>query len=243
MYSIPLRRALVTQSDLPYRKAVACAEVLKVGGGTDAEADAVEHARAGLLAVVWGSIVSGAFALVVATRIFRQRHGFLFPPWHARRSDRIRLAVFVRTVRHRSPDRVMGRTRVVGWGTHRLALGRAPLFIAWCQRRRPGGCLHMTSGITRSASSASGTIMVAALWTLAKLVKPVYGGLLATLAASRAARRAGNPDIVPSTDRDIPIGVIGLLMVVCLAPIAVLLANFDSGGVLQGHMTTLVIVG
>src|ERR1700680_4136816 len=33
MYSIPLRRALVTQSDLPYPEGVACAAVLKVGGG------------------------------------------------------------------------------------------------------------------------------------------------------------------------------------------------------------------
>ena len=33
MYSIPLRRALVTQSDLPYPEGVACAEVLKVGSG------------------------------------------------------------------------------------------------------------------------------------------------------------------------------------------------------------------
>ncbi|MBV9620038.1 MAG: oligopeptide transporter, OPT family, partial [Gammaproteobacteria bacterium] len=32
LYSIPLRRALVTQSDLPYPEGVACAEVLKVGG-------------------------------------------------------------------------------------------------------------------------------------------------------------------------------------------------------------------
>src|SRR6201997_5804998 len=37
MYSIPLRRALVTTSDLPYPEGVACAEVLKVGstGGGD----------------------------------------------------------------------------------------------------------------------------------------------------------------------------------------------------------------
>src|SRR5579875_666043 len=31
MYTIPLRRALVTDSDLPYPEGVACAEVLKVG--------------------------------------------------------------------------------------------------------------------------------------------------------------------------------------------------------------------
>src|SRR5579863_3129602 len=70
MYSIPLRRALVTQSDLPYPEGVACAEVLKVGGGEHANAAAVEDSRAGLKAVVWGAIVSGVFACIVATRIF-----------------------------------------------------------------------------------------------------------------------------------------------------------------------------
>src|ERR1700678_2306651 len=70
MYSIPLRRALVTQSDLPYPEGVACAEVLKVGGGEHASAAAVEDSRAGLKAVVWGAIVSAAFACIVATRIF-----------------------------------------------------------------------------------------------------------------------------------------------------------------------------
>ena len=55
MYSIPLRRALVTNSDLPYPEGVACAEVLKVGSGGDKEHAAdVEHGRAGLLAVLWG---------------------------------------------------------------------------------------------------------------------------------------------------------------------------------------------
>jgi putative OPT family oligopeptide transporter len=70
MYSIPLRRALVTQSDLPFPEGVACAEVLKVGGGTEANAEAIEDSRAGLRAVVCGSIVSAVFSLVVGTRLF-----------------------------------------------------------------------------------------------------------------------------------------------------------------------------
>src|SRR5277367_6483003 len=61
MYSIPLRRALVTQSDLPYPEGLACAEVLKVGGGAEAHEGAVEDSRAGLAAVLWGAIVSAAF--------------------------------------------------------------------------------------------------------------------------------------------------------------------------------------
>src|SRR5256884_2446641 len=71
MYSIPLRRALVTSSDLPYPEGVACAEVLKVGSsGASEHASEVEHGRAGLLAVLWGSIVALVFAVIVATQVF-----------------------------------------------------------------------------------------------------------------------------------------------------------------------------
>src|SRR6516225_3790619 len=66
-YSIPLRRALVTTSDLPYPEGVACAEVLKVGAG--GEGAAAEN-RAGLLAIVWGGIASAAFQVVIAMQLF-----------------------------------------------------------------------------------------------------------------------------------------------------------------------------
>src|ERR1700741_2022107 len=72
MYSIPLRRALVTDSDLPYPEGVACAEVLKVGVGSSgpgAEA-AAEAGKAGLRTVLVGSLVSAGFAVVIATRLF-----------------------------------------------------------------------------------------------------------------------------------------------------------------------------
>ena len=47
MYSVPLRRALVTGSDLPYPEGVAAAEVLKVGAGTGG----AEENRRGLAAM------------------------------------------------------------------------------------------------------------------------------------------------------------------------------------------------
>src|SRR3989440_2998500 len=71
MYSIPLRRALVTGSDLPFPEGVACAEVLKVGSpGESATHAGIEESRAGLLAVIWGAISAAAFAIIVATRLF-----------------------------------------------------------------------------------------------------------------------------------------------------------------------------
>src|SRR6185312_6718431 len=72
MYTIPLRRALVTTSDLPYPEGVACAEVLKVGSGlkSDPDIEAVEAQGAGVKAVLVGSIVSALFYIIVQTRVF-----------------------------------------------------------------------------------------------------------------------------------------------------------------------------
>src|SRR6187455_3607108 len=70
LFTIPLRRALVTNSDLPYPEGVAAAEVLKVGSGTrgDAGTDAGE-AREGLMAVIYGSVASAGLAIITATRV------------------------------------------------------------------------------------------------------------------------------------------------------------------------------
>src|SRR5512147_75747 len=70
MFTIPLRRALVTTSDLPYPEGVAAAEVLKVGAGTRGEGkDDPQAAREGLIAVILGSVASGGLAILTATRI------------------------------------------------------------------------------------------------------------------------------------------------------------------------------
>jgi len=241
MYSIPLRRALVTDSDLPYPEGVACAEVLKVGGGVDAEAAAVEDARAGLWAVVTGSIVAAVFTVVVATRVFASdlvRYfrvgswggvsgfdflfsfalfaiGHLIGLW-------VGLAIFVGAL--------------IGW------LWGVPHFSLFGDSHVAVATLAHDTWNHQVRFVGAGTILVAALWTLAKLVAPVYGGIRATLAASRA-RRAGDTAASPTTDRDMPIPAIGLVTLLCLAPIPVLLANFDSSGELRGHMTTLAITG
>src|SRR3954462_14981470 len=55
MFSVPLRPALVTGSDLPYPEGVAAAEVLKVGFGSAAGHE--ENAK-GLRMIVLGSLVS-----------------------------------------------------------------------------------------------------------------------------------------------------------------------------------------
>src|SRR6188768_4396075 len=67
LFTIPLRRALVTNSDLPYPEGVAAAEVLKVGSGSR---EGAAEGTAGLWAVLAGTIASAAFAALAAAKIF-----------------------------------------------------------------------------------------------------------------------------------------------------------------------------
>jgi len=73
MYSIPLRRALVTESDLPYPEGVACAEVLKVGAGPPLRQAA--STKPALVCRRWLAVdrVRRVSRSSVATRVFRQR--------------------------------------------------------------------------------------------------------------------------------------------------------------------------
>jgi putative OPT family oligopeptide transporter len=244
MYSIPLRRALVTTSDLPYPEGVACAEVLKVGstGGTEKVASDIEHGRAGLLAVLWGSIVSAVFAVVVQTQIFASdvAQTFRMGKRGAVSGYDFFLSFALLGIGYLvglSVGMAMLIGAVIGWGwgvPHYSALAHdfitapsALAFSTWSQKVRFIG---------------AGAIGVSAIWTLLKLVKPVTSGLAGAMAASRA-RKAGKADTLPITERDIPIGIVGLVTLVCMLPIAWLLGYFGNTSGLGAHVTALAIGG
>ncbi len=69
----------------------------------------------------------------------------------------------------------------------------------------------------------AGTIGVAAIWSLLRLVGPVYEGIMQT------ARSAGG-GVADSHERDIPLWLIGALSVACLVAISFLLHSFIEGG-------------
>ncbi|MGI8430917.1 MAG: OPT family oligopeptide transporter, partial [Chthoniobacterales bacterium] len=87
-----------------------------------------------------------------------------------------------------------------------------------------------------------GTIGVAAIWTLAKLVKPLADGLAGAFRASRA-RKAGTLHNLPRTEHDIPIGIVGLISLICFIPIAWLLWDFAIRNGLGAAIGVLVIGG
>src|SRR5678816_3022112 len=65
MYSVPLRRALVTGTDLPYPEGIAAAEVLKVGAGVGG----AEENRRGLALIGGSTVISAAYFILAKTRL------------------------------------------------------------------------------------------------------------------------------------------------------------------------------
>jgi putative OPT family oligopeptide transporter len=243
MYSIPLRRALVTQSDLPYPEGVACAAVLKVGSGEHGAG--VEESRAGLSALLWGSVVSGAFSLLTATRLFAADVARNFRVGERGVSGYDFLLSFA----------LFGVGHLIGlWCGMAMLVGA---LIAWVWGVPHFSALSATDANLAAAALdglahdtwshkvrfvGAGTIGVAAMWTLAKLGKPVLAGLRSAMVASRA-RAAGNAALLPRTEQDIPIGLVGVASLLCVLPVGVLLAQFVTGSGLGHHLAFLVISG
>src|SRR5579862_416639 len=236
MYSVPLRRALVSQSDLPYPEGVAAAEVLKVAQAGDAET--IEHNKAGLLALVVGSIVSAGFALISATRLLVSSIAGYFRAGAAATGFGFNLSFAL-----------IGAGHLIG-----LSVGLAMLvglIVAWGIATPILTALHPSPGTdvttfaltiwqTKVRFIGAGAIGIAAIWTLGKLAIPVYNGVTSAIAASRHRATAGAAAL-PRSEQDIPIVIVALISALLLIPLAVLLGTFLSGTALAPSMVTLTL--
>lgn len=237
LFTIPLRRALVTNSDLPYPEGVAAAEVLRVGSGTRGETkDETGEAREGLIAVILGSIASAGLAIVTATRIAAGTFSGFF-----------RVGALASTGYDFAWSlALLGAGHLVG-----LSVGMAMLtglIIAWAiavpiltstQPAAPGVELAAhTVGIWRTQVRfiGAGAIAVAAIYTLARLAKPVVGGLVTTLASSRAG------GVRDERDRDLSPQWILVLTIACLIVSGWLAYSFARSSVLAPYALRVTLI-
>jgi putative OPT family oligopeptide transporter len=240
MYSIPLRRALVTHSPLPYPEGVACAEVLRVGASGQADSvDAAAEGKSGVLAVLVGSLTSAAFALIAATRIFVSDIAGYFGVGGGVTGIDLGMSFALFGVGH-----------LVGlWVGLAVLVG---LIIAWGAAVPILTAMHPAIGPAIDVATSvwshkvrfigAGVIGVAAIWTLFKLAGPLAAGLSSAMAASRA-RKAGQGATLPRTEQDMPIGLMAIISVACFVPIAGLLLSFAKGAGVGGVILPLALGG
>lgn len=237
-FSIPLRRALVINSDLPYPEGVAAAEVLKVGSrGADQSESAVRENKAGLLTVVVGSVASALFAFLVSARAFAAEAAAFF-----------RIGPAATGIGGGMQLALLGAGHLVG-----LAVGLAMftgVVIAWGILVPIMTAVQGTEGAAEEAAGAvwggqvrrigAGAIGVAAIWTLLKLLGPLTSGIASALAAQR--KRTAH-EVLDRTEQDIPIGLVGIISAVTLAAIGVLLWTFTQGTPLETSAPAIVAGG
>ena len=222
MYSVPLRRALVTGSDLPYPEGVAAAEVLKVGAGVGG----AEENRRGLKAILVSSVAAAFYFMFAKTRIVAETAAHTLRVGAGATTLSTNLSAALIGVGHLVGMSV-GIAMIVG-----LLIARAwllPWYTAEAGIPAGGDAEAIVGDIFRSKVRivGAGTIGIAAIWTLLKIIGPIVKGLSGALAANRA-RTAG--ETLALTDRDLPITIVGGTILASMVPIALLLMGFANSG-------------
>jgi putative OPT family oligopeptide transporter len=240
MYSIPLRRALVTNSDLPYPEGVAAAEVLKVGSGSrGTEKAAAAEGKAGLLVVIFSSIVAALVALLTATRLAAAEFTKFFGIGAGAGAAGTSFSLALFGAGHLvgiSVGLAMFAGLIIAWGI------ATPIMTAGLVGTGDMAEVATTVWRTKVRFMGAGAIGVAALWTLGRLAAPLWKGLMGALAA-QAQRAAGQGESLDITERDIPIGIVATVSVVALFPLAWLLWSFLQAGGLAGAGAVGLIAG
>ena len=224
MFSVPLRRALVTGSDLPYPEGKAAAEVLIVGS---AEGSGSDENKRGLATILVNALLSAGVSLLISMKLLAGEIARYFKIGAGATGASTSLSLALVGVGHLvglSVGLAMLLGMAISW------LGLVPYFsqgVAGADAAEIAGTVFRE----KARFIGAGTIGVAAIWTLLKIIGPIVQGLKGAMAAS-AARSAG--DSLALTERDIPIKLVGAIIVATLIPIAFLLWQFLGATPLAG---------
>ena len=231
MFSVPLRRALVVDTDLPYPEGVAAAEVLQIGAGSR---EGAAEARTGLFVLIWNSIASAGFAIFTQTKIITDTAATTFRVGAGATGIAGSLSFVLLGVGHLvgiSVGAAMGLGLVMGWFV------LVPLLTA--AHPMPGDMAAWVNTIWKGDVRffGAGLIGISAIWTLVKIAGPVIGGVRSALAAS-AARDKG--ETLALEEQDLPIVWVAGVALLTLLPIAWLLWDVIAGGALVGSAALLI---
>ena len=237
LFTIPLRRAMVVNSDLPYPEGMAAAEILKVGSGEHRDS----NKAGGLREILGGGIVAGIVALCTSGfKVLAGEIGFWF---HVGRGM-TQMPLGFSTA-------LVGAGYLVG-----IASGIAMLIdilIAWLGfvpyftiTGTPADGQTMQQMASAAWSSkvrliGAGAMGVAAVWTLITLAKPVIEGMKESLAA------VSMPDDQKTRHRmdiDMSLRSVGLVFLATLIGLLGITYSFVTPeGLPMGQTLTFVIVG
>lgn len=233
LFTIPLRRAMVVHSDLPYPEGVAAAEILKVGSNS--------NKTGGMKEIISGGIIASIVSLCTS--------GFKFL------ADG--LSIFIPIGKGITQFALGYSTALIGAGyligiTSGLAL-LVGVLIAWAGfvpyftltgSPAEGQTIQEFAGAVYSQRVrliGAGAMGVAAVWTLITLAKPVIDGVKESLAA---VRNSQSQQSTHRTDLDMSVKSVGIVFAVTVAGLFGVFLSFVSPANLPIAQTlTIVVIG
>ena len=239
IFTIPLRYAMVVNSDLPYPEGVAAAEILRAGEqDTSDDTPAQSDASTGAKDIVIGGALSGIVAFLTGgLRVLADSAGYWFKAGSAITQLPMGFSLAL-----------LGAGYLVGVaGGIAILLG---IFIAW------GAAVPILTSMTPQPSDmemsafamkiwkenvrfiGAGTIGVAAIWTLLTLMKPMIEGLK----ISMQALKGGNSSNLSRMEQDLsPKVMIGWTVVMTLL-LAVSFYQFVADASLPAGLAWLLVL-
>lgn len=232
LFTIPLRRAMVVHSDLPYPEGVAAAEILKVGSKS-------KTSGGGMKEIVGGGIIATIISLCT--------NGFKFL------ADG--LSVFIPVGSGITQIALGYSTALVGAGyligiTSGLAL-LGGVLIAWAgfvpyftmtEIPADGQTLKELAQAMYSQRVrliGAGAMGVAAIWTLITLAKPVIDGVKESLAA---VKNSQSQQSAHRTDLDMSVKSVGMVFFVTVIGLFGVFLSFVSPANLPFEQTLAIII-
>ena len=234
MLSVPLRRALVINSDLPYPEGVAGAEILRVGMAGD---EGARENRLGLSTIILGAVVAAFYGVMTALKVAAGEVAKNF-----------KLGAGVSGVAGTMSLGLVGVGHLIGLATGvAMAIGATLswfVLLPWLSAGRDGPVDDIVGAVFSQEVRfvGAGAIAVAAIWALIRIAGSIAQGLRGIVRAAEA-RKSGQA--LELTERDLPGSVVGGVSLLLLIPIAMLIWHFVQGGPLTsefGAALTLAIL-
>lgn len=225
MLSVPMRRALVVDSDLPYPEGVAGAEILKVGM---ADAEGESENKAGLATIMVGAVAGAGLGLLTTLRIAAGEVTKVFKLGAGYGTLGGSMSLGLVAIGHLI-GLATGFAMFVGLVTGKLVL------LPWLSAGLPGEADEVVGTVLgqQVRMIGAGAMAVAAIWSLVRISGAMLRGL-AGIAATSRARRGG--EAIALTERDLPGGWVLGISAAMFGPILYLVWDFVQGGPLAGSI-------
>lgn len=241
LFTIPLRRAMVVNSDLPYPEGRAAAEILKVGSHNGDDASAAASSGKGMKEIVSGGVLAGIISLAA--------NGF-----HVLAGE---MSFWLNVGRGTTQFPLGFSTALLGAGyLIGIASGVAILvgmiiawggFVPYLTNTLPMGDAKSLSAFAMAVWKAkvrfigAGCIGIAAIWTLLTLMKPIIEGMRISV---QSMKMDNTERALHRMDTDMKPATVGLVFLAIIVGLVICFYSFVSAvPISPALMWTLVVCG